>query len=211
MTHDGVRRRAGALFIRCAKQATARLLPASGRISLLFLMAQAAADRVRAPVSEDRKERVAGRMVERARALEMVLQCDGGGDVCVAFGQRRSGTGRATTPPRVSRRSRTLWPTWSTTTGRAACRGGNFGRPRTCSAQGRLGARRRRRGEWSSRLTRTDGRRRSSAWTSTTETRSVRHLLVQQLRRALGVGQSRERQGQDTMVATSRPGQKGVP
>ena len=79
MTHDGVRRRAGALFIRCAKQATARLLPASGRISLLFLMAQAAADRVRAPVSEDRKERVAGRMVERARALEMVLQCDGGG------------------------------------------------------------------------------------------------------------------------------------
>ena len=38
MTHDGVRRRADALFIRCAKQATARLLLASGRISLLFFL-----------------------------------------------------------------------------------------------------------------------------------------------------------------------------
>ena len=80
MTHDGVRRRAAVLYSSAARskqQHVCCLLPVGS--PFYFLMAQAAADRVRAPVSEDRKERVPGRMVARARALKMVLQCDGGG------------------------------------------------------------------------------------------------------------------------------------
>ena len=59
MTHDGVRRRAGALFIRCAKQATARLLPASGRISLLFFFR-----RVRWDEAKDRTEKSDGLVIQ---------------------------------------------------------------------------------------------------------------------------------------------------